>query len=342
MSDTDSTAAPTLDLEQKSHQGDELFADARAREAEVRAETPAVEQALRPKPRKRRALAIVASLLIALLAIGIGVYSWINTDEGHQWIARQLEEVISGQIRGHLVVGHLDEIDLHHVVGTDIRFEDESGRPVIVADHVDMAYELSELTGGHFVSHSSHVDGGRVIIETDHDGVLLVNRAFMSAHPGASGAPVGADVVHLDHLQANDVSVVTSLGAAPTATLSHLGAMVMVRAPENGAALVDADHVHGHLNVAAPIPFDLNIVASSLLVDGAAHRRVHLDMPARMGSERIDIEVTALTQPDDSLHVDAYIRPHGLSAMIAATGMIAQCLLAETATSALDVTVEMQ
>jgi hypothetical protein len=135
---------------------------------------------------------------------------------------------------------------------------------------------------------------------------------------------------------------VLDLGAAPHTTLAHVGAEVVVRAPENGAAIVDASHVHGALHVDAPIPFDLRVLAASLAIDGGAHRRIHIDLPSRMGSERIGVEVTALAQPDETLRVDARIRPHGLGAMASAAGMISQALLAETATPVLDVTVELQ
>ena len=285
---------------------------------------------------------VLAVLLLVVVALGFGAFSWLGSEDGHQWIARQLEVNISSQIRGHLVIGHLDAIDLDHVVGTDVRFIDEGGRPVIVVDHVDMQYEASELLSGHFVSYSAQARGGQLLIETDRHGVLVVNRAFQSAHMGPPGQPIGPDVVHLENLDVSDVTVTTALGAAPVATLRGVSALVLVRAPDHGAAFVEAHHVSGALNVAAPIPFDLRVIAASLVVDGAAHRRAHIDLPSRMGSERIGIEITALTLPGNNLHVDARIRPHGLMAMLAATSMIAQCLLAETATDALDVTVELQ
>lgn len=296
----------------------------------------------RPPRRGRRILAALAIVaVVSLVSVPVAL-AWLQGEQGHAWIARELEENISSQIRGHIVVGHLDEIDLHHVVGRDIRFFDEGGRVVLEADQVDMQYELSELLSGHFVSHASVVHGGRVLLETNAAGVLLVNRAFQSAHPGPPGQPVGPDVVHLDHLDAHDVTLVAALGSAPVATLSGVGAMVLVRAPDRGAAIVQAQHVHGHLHVQAPIPWDMRVIAASFAVDGAAHRRAHIDLPTRMGDQQIGIEITATTLPDQSLHVDARIRPHGLGAMLAATGMIAQCLIAETASEALDVTVELQ
>ncbi len=311
---------------------------------ETTTEAPPVASPPPPKKSRRlwKILGGIVCLGVALVALGAGMIDWLTTEDGHQWIARQLEANISSQIRGHLTVEHLDDIDLHHVVAHGVVFWDESGRPVIEAHEVDMSYELGDLVHGHFVSHHARATGGRVLMETDASGELLINRAFRSAHPGTPGQPVGEDVVHLDHLETRDVALILHLGSAPLCTLSRVGAMVMVRAPDHGAAIVDADHVHGMLHVEAPIPFDLRAIAGSLAVDGAARRRIHIDLPSRMGDEHIGLEVTAMVQPDDSFHVDARIRPHGLSAMFAAAGMISQALIAETQTPALDVTVEMQ
>jgi hypothetical protein len=310
---------------------------------ELAATHPPVALASPRRPRRlRRALGTLLVLVSALALAAYGACAWIVSEPGHQWLARALEDGVSSQIRGRLIVGHLDEIDLDHVVATGVRFEDEDGRPVIIADRVDMQYQASELLSGHFVSHSAAVHGGRVILETNAHGVLSVNHAFQSPHPGPDTGPVGADVVHLENLAVYDVTLTADLGGAPVATLRHISAIVLVRAPDGGAVTVEAQHVRGALHVAAPIPFDLRVAAASLVIDGGAHRRAHIDLPARMGSERIGIEITALTQPDASLHVDARIRPHGLGAMLAATSMIAQCLVAETANHALDVTVELQ
>jgi hypothetical protein len=328
-------------LETRGDEGDAL----RQRVFGSEEESPPVVQNGARSKRRHRLVKIAAGLvvtLLALAAIGAGAVVWLGTEGGHAWLARQLEENISSQIRGHLTVGHLDHADLHHVVARDVTFWDESGRPVIEADEVEMSYELDELVGGHFVSHASHAHGGRVILETNAEGELLINRAFRSSHPGPPGQPVGPDVVHLENLEVTDVTVTMALGDAPVATLRRLAATVLVRAPDRGAAIVEADHVHGGLHVAAPIPFDLRVIAGSLAVDGAAHRRIHIDLPARMGSERIGIEVTALARPDETLTVDARIRPHGLGAMLSASGMISQAMIAETQSPLLDVTVELQ
>ncbi|MFO0683957.1 MAG: hypothetical protein U0234_18030 [Sandaracinus sp.] len=282
-------------------------------------------------------------MLLASVVASFGVRTWLATSRGRDFVARQVEAVISDQIRGHLVIEHLDEVDLSHVRGRGVRFEDESGRPVLEADEALLFYELSEVIHGRFVSRRGEIHGGHVWIETSTSGEPLLSRAFHSAHPGEPGAPIGADVVHLEGLHVTDVVVELDLGDAPTATLRHVASDVTLRAPENGAAIVGTRATSGYLHVAAPIPFDLRVAGATLDVDGSARRRIHLRMPSHMGHERIGIEVTANARPDEGLVVDARIRPEGLSAMLAAAGMIGQATIAEAASGGvLDVTVEMQ
>lgn len=266
---------------------------------------------------------------------------WAESEDGHRWIARRVEEIISGQIRGHLEIGQVDRADLHHIAARDVVFSDESGREVIRADKADLTYDFEQLLRGRFVSYGGRVHGGRVRLETlGHE--LLLDRAFRSSHPGPPGQPVGQDVVHLENLEVDDVSLSVHLGDAPVAVFRRLSAVVLVRAPDRGAAIVAADAVSGRLHVAAPIPFDLRVAGASFLVDGASPHRVQLDLPSHMGTERIGVEVSVRASPDQQLFVDARLRPHGLGAMLAASGMISQALIAETQSPQLDVTVEMQ
>jgi hypothetical protein len=289
---------------------------------------------------RRRALRVVLAIVPILIVSVIASLAWARSDAGHAWIARRLEETISSQIRGHLEIGTLDSADLHHVSAHDVRFFDESGRIVIAADEAELDYDLGALVHGRFVSPRGHAHGGHVFLQTAADGTLFLDRAFRSAHPGPPGAPIGDDVVHLENLMVDDVTLVAAVGSAPTATVREVGATVLVRAPENGAAAVGAQRLHGAVHVAAPIPFDLRIVSGTFDVDGAARRRAHVAMPSRMGSEHVDIEVTVTTTGHDVFHVDARIRPHGVSATLAAAGMISQALVAETQSDVLDVTVE--
>ncbi len=293
--------------------------------------------------RRRAALRVV---LVSMLVLGVGLFAlrtWLATASGRSFVARQVESAISGQIRGHLLIEHLDEVDLSHVAGRGIRFEDELGRPVLEADEAVLHYELADALEGHFVSRRGEVHGGHVWIESGSDGEPRLSRAFRSAHPGSPGAPIGADVVHLEGLHVTDVVVELDLGDAPTATLRRVTADVTLRAPENGAAIVQSRATSGALHVAAPMPIDLRVAGARLDVDGGARRRIQLRMPGHMGHERIGIEVTADARADQSLVVDARIRPHGLSAALAAAGMISQAMIAEAASGGiLDVTVEMQ
>jgi hypothetical protein len=54
-----------------------------------------------------------------------------------------------------------------------------------------------------------------------------------------------------------------------------VAALVLVRAPDHGSAIVGARRVRGRLHVAAPIPFDLRVLAGSLAVDDAVTSSRH-------------------------------------------------------------------
>jgi hypothetical protein len=295
-------------------------------------------------PRRRRSRASVAdlgglALVVAVLATALP--AWARSSGGRELLARQIEQLLDGEIRGHVTIGSLDRVDATGVAATDVRFFDESGRVVIEADDVELEIDWDELMAGHFVSPRGHAHGGRVIMETLASGELLIDRAFESAHPGPPGSPIGPDVVRLERLAVSGVEVLIDLHGAREIRASRMAAILLVRAPENGSARMRADRIDARLHLDAPIPQDLAIEDGHFELDGAARRRARLDFPTHVGGEPLHVEAVVRADAQENMHVEVTLTPESVGAVLTSGPLIAQALILETMSDAIDVTVEL-
>ena len=102
-------------------------------------------------------------------------------------IARDLvQRLVRGEIRGEVVIGRLDELDLHHVVARHVSLYDGEGRRIIAADRVELIPDLSQLRRG-----IVRIPVGRIIgatarlVDNGHDEPSLFT-TFDSPKPSGS------------------------------------------------------------------------------------------------------------------------------------------------------------
>jgi hypothetical protein len=284
-----------------------------------------------------RVLVVGVALLLALA----GVWLWLSSESGRGSVARLIERVASAEIRGSVVAGTLDEMSLGGVVGHHIRFLDESGALVLEADEAELAVDWGQLILGHFVSPHGRVHGGRVILQTNASGTLLIDRAFESPDPGPSGQPIGADLVRLEALAVSDIDVRIAIHGAPEMRVQHAAAIVLLRAPDHAGARVRADRIDAGLHLDAPIGIDMTIEDGTLTFDGDARRRAVIRLPATMNGQAMAVDLIVRADAHDDLRVSAHLIPSGVGAAMSQAPLLVQALLAETLTDALDVTVDL-
>ncbi len=294
--------------------------------------------------RRRRWPYVAAALALSVAVAGSAAPIWLSSEAGRGTIARLLAGFVSDEIRGTMTVGGIESISLAGVVGRDVRFTDEGGELVLSAGEVELELDWSELIfSGRFLSPHGRVRGARVVVETLESGELLIARTFASASPGPgeSDAPVGRDTVRLAGLVVSDVEVLVRVHGSPDMSVEHVSAIVLVRAPEHGGVHLRADRIDGDVRIAAPIPIDLALEDGTLTVDGDSRRRVTIDLPTLLNGEAVAIEVRVHANTGGELSVELRLLPSSPGAVLAATPLVAQAVLAETGSDVLDVTVEL-
>jgi hypothetical protein len=294
-----------------------------------------------PRPRSHASFADAGALVVVTAILYTAVPAWASSARGRDVIARQIETLLDGEIRGHVTIGSLDRLDAEGVAATDVVFYDESGHVVIAVDQVELDVDWDELAHGHVVSTRGHAHGGRVVLETLASGELLIDRAFESAHPGPPGSPVGPDVVRLERLAVDGVEVVVAIDGSRPVRASHLSAILIVRAPENGSARIHADRIGAQLHIDSPIPQDLVIANGHFELDGASRRRSRIDFPTHVGGEPLHVEVAIRADASEDMHVAVTLTPESVGAVFTCGPLIAQAMILETMSDAIDVTVEL-
>jgi hypothetical protein len=293
------------------------------------------------RPRGRLSFADLGGVVILAAALYTVVPAWARSEGGRDVLARRIEEALDDEIRGYATIGSLDRIDASGVAATDVAFFDESGRVVIEAEQVELEIDWDELFGGHVVSPRGHVHGGRVVMETLASGELLIDRAFESPHPGPPGEPIGPDVVRLERLAVDDVTVLIDIHDAREVRAARTSAIVLVRAPEHGSARMRADRIDAALHLDAPIPQDMAIEDGRFELDGAARRRSRIDFPSHLGGEPLHLTVTIRADAHENMHVAVTLTPQSFGAALTSAPLVAQAMVLETMSDAIDVTVEL-
>lgn len=287
----------------------------------------------------RRVLGAAAAATTILAAAALALALWLPSEGGRRFVASRLEEIISDQIPGSLSVGAIDTLTTQGVRAREVVFRDPEGETVIAVDRVEMAIDYAALARGTFHSPRCFASGALVMLSTDAQGRLRIDRTF-EGPPGGPG-PTGRDLVALENLVARDVDVQIRISDAPRTRIHASSAVLQIRAPEGGDALLSADGIHATARIDAPAPIDLRIARGTLRLDGSAAERAQLVLPSHLGDAEVDVRVDIRSDASESMSVAVTLRPHGLGGLFGALPTIGQTLIAEVGSDAFDVTVEL-
>lgn len=286
----------------------------------------------------RRTLWITAALVVAIGSLIAGALFWADSSSGREYIARRLESLASEEIAGKMRIGRIDSISLGHVTAHEVRFLTPSDDLVILARRVELDVTMLDLLRGHVTIDGGSVRGGSLLLVTDHDGNLGLDRAFRSARRSTtSGDGVTVD---LDRLAVSDLSVRVRAAGVPDIHVRGLGAIAHIYTSEPGApAQVRASGVTGHVAVATPIPFDLVLARGTVRFDGSSVHRARVDVRGRMGGSRMRLETT-VKMGRDHPRVVAQLTVDGTMGWIRSIPLIFQATVADITSSRFDLHVQ--
>ncbi len=147
--------------------------------------------------------------------------------------------------------------------------------------------------------------------------------------------------MRLGGLVASEVEVRIALRGAPGIRIEHVSAILLIRSSGNAGTRVRGNRIVGAAHIAAPIPVDLMIDYGTLSFDGASRRRAVVEVPAVLNGASIAVSVLVRDEPREGVRVEVHLSPADAGGALASAPRLAQALLAEVHSPALDVTIDL-
>lgn len=245
---------------------------------------------------------------------GLGGWLWLRSDAGQVWLGAQIEGALTGSMtEGDAHIGRFSS-DLWHIARVDdLRLNDADGRAVIAVDSAEVHLSLRSLLRWTVRAPLVVVEGVRVDLQQDDDGVYDIARMFAATEPAEptgpwEGLPIGIEVPAIS-VRAPRVAVQTGEdevvleGLGLRAALHGRGRRIALTDLSVSAALVSPDH--GSFDVGGGAVWnddgleDLDLTLGGL----GSGARVWGRAPGLLGDDgevdlRVDVETLSLRRID--------------------------------------------
>ena len=202
-----------------------------------------------------------------------------------------LNAFVSGEIRGELRVGRIDELSTEGAVARHVELFDPYGNRVAVADRVVLTFDLDAARAGTLRFSSAHLTGGTIrLIESPNEESTLPTfiETFESARPGPStGEPLHAIV---DGMLVEDTVIYGSLLGLDGLRVEDVRLTGRLEATDS----VEIRVYSGDGNVVEPFPFVGDVETLSALIDTDPTVGLSLHAGGRIEREMAPDDVVAV------------------------------------------------
>jgi len=178
-----------------------------------------------------------------VLALGLVGGLWaVNTESGLDWARGELERFVSDRIPGRMSVGELEEIGLFRTKARSVEFFTPDDAAVILADHVDIDWDIVALLRGRVAFRRAEIDGGQVEIAVQSNGRLTIEDAFSSPSDEGTGEPTKLGLLNM-HVR--DLRVRLAFGGESQFVMNDVQGVVSVWRRDTPGVRVRLDRVRG-------------------------------------------------------------------------------------------------
>ncbi|HEX6766241.1 MAG TPA: hypothetical protein VF103_12205, partial [Polyangiaceae bacterium] len=173
----------------------------------------------------RRSAAFVAWFLVFAVAFVAGVSMHLDTTRGRRLVARLTNELVSELLVSDLRIERIDGIGTTRLFVPRAALVDHFGKPVLLAENLDVRFDLLTLLGGIFAGDDVRVTipdvrAERVVVGLTRDPKtrhLTIETAFDPARP-SHGPPGKRIFVKLSRIAVTEASVATNIEGLEQAT----------------------------------------------------------------------------------------------------------------------------
>ncbi len=275
----------------------------------------------RPRSAGRSVIRVVIGLgvlLIALLVLTTATITYlITTTSGRRVLADRIEDALSGQIPGSLVISSLDEIGADEALLRGVRFLHPDGSPVLLVDEARIDLHVAELLGGTIGFEHARVRGGHLIIAVQPDGRTGLEAAFSEAGGGSGG---GKARLQMRSIHVQDLALTIKPSPDDTFLMRDVqGFVAIVQDDASPGVRVRLDRISGKLAKPEFLGANLDILRADGWVHGAVEHVLDLKIAGELGGDRVESPLAYFER--DTKNVELELDPkEGVRTHLAALG----------------------
>ena len=143
-------------------------------------------------PSRKLLRAFLLFQLISVLVLGGTMWWCTNTEAGLRFTTRRIEQLVSDNIPGSLVIGAIDGIDWNRIRAHDVRILHQDGRTLLLVRNAEVEPDWTEALHGRLGFRSAAADGGFMVMSMDPDDRLSFEAAVDApTPPGEPSDPNG-------------------------------------------------------------------------------------------------------------------------------------------------------
>lgn len=139
----------------------------------------------------RRVLIALVALLVTLAVGAGGLYLFLMSERGRDWLARRIENVYADQVTGTLEIGKIERLRGFAVDATNLRFLDPRAQEIITIEKAHLELEAGALLDGKLLFSNAHAEKARVVIGPGRTYSTSIEDAFGSR--GTHEDPIAID-----------------------------------------------------------------------------------------------------------------------------------------------------
>jgi hypothetical protein len=228
------------------------------------------------RTRLRRVGVLLGCIALAWIAAAAAVTIAANTDWGRRRLADGLEQLVSDNIPGKMLIGRLERVGMLELLIRDLEFIHPDGTTVLHLDEADVDVDAAAIFRGRLAFHRASVSGGRILFEPQPDGRLSLEAALDSKSPG-SGDPAGGFHYDMRRIHVQNLNVVLRLSGQEVVRMRDTRGFVAIWRETTPGVRIRLERIEGQLDRTL-LGADVKLRQADGLVRGKDKRLIDLQL----------------------------------------------------------------
>jgi hypothetical protein len=237
------------------------------------------------RTRLRRVGVILGCIALACIGATVALTIAANTDWGRRRLADGLEQLVSDNIPGKMLVGRLERVGMLELLVRDLEFIHPDGTTVLHIDEADVDVDAAAMFRGRLAFHRASVSGGQILFEPEPDGRLSLEAALDSKTPG-SGDPTGGFHYDMRQIHVQNLNVVLRLSKEEVLRLRDTRGFVAIWRTTTPGVRIRLERIAGQLDRTL-LGADMKLRETNGLVRGKDERLIDLELKLLVADKQL-------------------------------------------------------